>query len=114
MALKLSRLLGAIGGDIRWEVVSSNTTAAPGSGYLVDCSGNTITVTLPSSPAIGNQVAIKDFTGNANSNNITVNRNGRKIEGSDSDLIIDRNYYSAEFVYTGSSRGWVGVSVSST
>ena len=59
---------------------SANYTAVNGDQVLVDTSGGGIgapvTITLPSSPAIGNEVTIIDSGNNLASNNLTVDRNG--------------------------------------
>ena len=47
-----------------------------------------------------------DATGTAATNNITVLRNGNKINGLLEDAIIDIDMDMASFVYTGSAIGW--------
>ena len=44
---------------------------------------------------------------NAETHNITINRNTRKIEGSAEDMIIDVNGAAFNIVYYNSSRGWI-------
>jgi hypothetical protein len=39
-----------------------------------------ITVTLPASPSAGDIVAIKDYAGTWDTNNVTIGRNGSKIK----------------------------------
>ena len=55
---------------------------------LVD-SSSPITITLPLSAARGDEVYITDVTGSASTNNITVNRNTRNINGLSENLIMD-------------------------
>src|SRR5205085_10766121 len=54
------------------------------SDYLipVDCSGGAVLITLPSSPYSKMEIIVKDRTGSAAANNITVNGNGLQIDGS--------------------------------
>lgn len=61
--------------------ITANTSAASGTVYLCDTSGGAFNVTLPT-PTSGAVVTIKDKTGNFQTNNLTVLRNGtEKIEG---------------------------------
>lgn len=80
--------------------VSSNTTIANTvDTVLVSSSGGTVTITLPSSPNPNRKITIKDRTGNALTNNITVNGNGRNIDGS-STAILNTNRASIQLTYS--------------
>ena len=92
-----------------WSVVSTATNAVTGNGYLVDCSGGTVTVTLPSSPSAGNIVAVIDGSSDSGTNNITIARNGSNIEGAASNMTIDKDGYGVTLVYMNATRGWVRV-----
>ena len=85
--------------------VSSNVTLASNNKYFVDTSTSR-TVTLPSSPSVGDEIYVFDASGTAGAYNITVNRNSNYINGSSSNLIIDVNGGAASFTYTGGSYGW--------
>ena len=85
--------------------ISSNITLASNNKYFVDTS-TARTLTLPSSPSVGDEVYIFDASGTAGAYNITVNRNSNYINGSSSNLIIDINGGGASFTYTGGSYGW--------
>lgn len=74
---------------------------------LADVSVGTLTVTLPASPLVGDQIQIIDVTGNASSNNITVGRNGKLIQSAAEDLTIDINNSITSLIYTGATYGWV-------
>ena len=65
------------------------------------------TVTLPSIALIGDEIRIIDATGNAATNNITVARNGHKIQAADSDFIIDINRAAIGLVYYNVAQGWL-------
>ena len=65
------------------------------------------TVTLPSLALIGDEIRIIDATGNAATNNITVARNGHKIQAADSDFIIDINRAAIGLVYYNVAQGWL-------
>lgn len=59
------------------------------------------TILLLGSPATGRVVKIKDATGSANANHITINGNGNTIDGSGINT-ISTNYGSVELTYNGS------------
>jgi hypothetical protein len=85
--------------------VNSNITALSGRRYAVDTTAAR-TITLPASPGVGDEVQIMDATGTAATNNITVLRNGNKINGLLEDAIIDVDMDMASFIYAGSVTGW--------
>ena len=90
---------------------SSNYTAVNGDQVLVDTSGGGIgapvTITLPSSPAIGNEVTIIDSGNNLASNNLTVDRNGSNLLGAASNLTVSTNSVAFTLVYVNATRGWI-------
>lgn len=85
--------------------ISSNVTLAVNNKYFVDTTAAR-TLTLPASPSLGDEIYIFDATGTAFTNNITVSRNGNKINGISDDAIIDINGASTILTYTGSTYGW--------
>ncbi len=90
-----------------WQDKSGNYTAADGDNLFVDTSGGAVTITLPASPSIGNQVKIIDSHGTAATNNITVGRNSQKIQGSAADLTISTNRAGIALVFYDSDNGWL-------
>lgn len=87
-----------------YQIAADNTLAA-GGRYFVDTNG-TRTLTLPSSPSVGDEIWIVDQTGLSETNNITVNNGGSLINGVSDTLVIDVNGAIAVLLYTGSSLGW--------
>ena len=87
------------------SAVSSNITMAANNNYFVDTSAAR-TLTLPTSPTLGDTIAIYDASGTAATNNITIARNGNKINGQTENAIIDVDQSSSIFTYTGSTLGW--------
>jgi hypothetical protein len=85
--------------------ISANTTLVAGRRYFVDTTAAR-TLTLPASPTLGQEIIIFDATGSAGTNNITVNSNSGKINGSVQDLILDANGAAVVLTYTGSTYGW--------
>mgnify|MGYP003126598371 FL=1 len=90
---------------------STTYTTVNGDQILVDTSGSgigtAITINLPASPAIGNEVTFIDSGNNLASNNLTVGRNGSNINGSASNLVVSANASAFTLVYANASRGWV-------
>ena len=50
-------------GSVNWQtsIKTANFTAASGEGYFCNTSGGAFTLTLPSSPSVGDIVALKDL-----------------------------------------------------
>lgn len=72
--------------------------------FLAVNTGAAITVQLPNAPATGRMFTIKDSTGTAAANNITVTTVGGvvTIDGATS-LVFNQNYGSASFIFDGTS-----------
>ena len=90
-----------------WTSTTAAVTLFAGQKVLVDTSASAITLTLPASPSLGNEVRIIDATGNSATNNITVARNGSNIMGLAEDFIINIDEAAFGLVYFNASRGWV-------
>ncbi len=86
-------------------------TTVNGDQVLVDTSGGgigtAITINLPASPAVGNEVTFIDSGNNFASNNLTIGRNSSNILGSGSDLVVSANGSAFTLVYVNATRGWV-------
>ena len=94
--------------SISWQsVVTGATTMVAGRGYFVNTTSAAITMTLPSSASIGDTVAIIDYAGTADTNNITVGRNSHKIQGDASDLTVSTERAAFRLVYVDSTQGWL-------
>ena len=74
---------------------------------LVDTSSSTVTVNLPASPSVGDEVHFIDSKNFFNSNNLTIGRNGSNILGSASNLVVNVNGAAFTLVYVNTARGWV-------
>jgi hypothetical protein len=85
--------------------VSSNITLVAGRRYFVDTTAAR-TLTLPASPTLGQEIVIFDATGSAGTNNITLARNGNKINSLTENAIIDVDKAAAVLIYTGTAIGW--------
>src|SRR5210317_640148 len=98
--------------DISWQSVitadgSTGTTAVAGNGYFIDTTSAAHTITLPSSPSIGDTVAIKDYAGTFGTNNLTIARNSSNIQGVANDSLISTNRASLTLVYVDATKGWL-------
>jgi len=85
--------------------ISANTNLLAKKRYFVT-SASALTLTLPTSPALNDEIQIVDASGNASTYNITVARNGNLINGNAGNLIIDNNGGWYTLLYTGSTYGW--------
>ena len=81
-------------------------TAVAGDQILANTTANPITVTLPASPATGDEVSFLDARGTFASNNLIVDRNGQPINTGTSNLTLNTAGQSFSLVYVDSTRGW--------
>jgi hypothetical protein len=104
---------GTIGGSsyvgLTWNMATSSIPVLANNGYFLNPSGN-ITLTLPSSPSVGDPINIVDIYNKASTYVITVARNGNNIEGVAEDLIINIDGAGISLVYADVPRGWEIVS----
>ena len=99
-------------GSISWQTVivadgSTVTSAASGNGYFIDTTSFAHTIQLPGSPSFGDEITIIDYAGTADTNNITVDRNGNAIQGLASNLTVSTERAGLTLVYSGASQGWL-------
>jgi len=97
---------GSLGTDWQATPKTADFTAVAGEGYFVDTTSTAITVTLPSSPSIGDEVILLDYAANAGANNITITSSDN-IEGATDDIFILTNKGSKELVYSDATKGWL-------
>lgn len=82
-------------------------TAVAGDRLLADTSGGAFTITLPASPSVGDApILLRDLAGTFATNNLTLDRNGNKIEGAPEDFIVDITAFAGWLVWTGATYGW--------
>jgi hypothetical protein len=94
------------GSSFTWNIASSNATMSANNGYFVDTSSGAKTMTLPTSATLGDTIRINDLAGSFATYNLTVARNGHKIQGIADDLLVDANQSSFGLVYSNSTYGW--------
>ena len=89
-------------------ITDSNSpyTTVSGAQIFANTTSNPITVTLPLSPSIGDEVTIIDTRGTWGSNNVTVGRNGKPINSGTSELTLNTSGQAITLVYIDATRGW--------
>ena len=97
-----------VSGGTSWQAVkTSDFTAVAGEGYFINTTSGTVTMTLPASPSIGDEVAFIDYAGTFDSNTMTVGRNSEKINGATADLTVSVERAANTLVYTDGTQGWL-------
>jgi hypothetical protein len=84
------------------SVIVANTSANAGVYYYLGA--NTVTLTLPLTPSVGDQVGVAEINGG---NASIVARNGSNIMSIAEDLDLNIPYAAFRMVYVDSTRGWV-------
>ena len=82
-------------------------TASAGDLIFVDTSGGAVTVTLPASPSVGDEIRFIDSAATFDSNALTIGRNSEKIQGDAADLTVNTERAGLGLAYSGSSNGWL-------
>lgn len=93
--------------DFTWETKTSAFNVSASRGYFVDTSSSAITATLPASPTAGDTVRFIDLSATFDSNNLTVARNGKKIQGDASDMTVATERAGFALVFSGDTQGWL-------
>jgi hypothetical protein len=97
-----------VSGGAAWQaVVTSSLTVVSKNGYFVDTSSATITATLPSSPTLGDFISFIDYNGTFETNNLTIARNGKNIQGLAEDLTVNQERAGLTLVFTDNTQGWL-------
>jgi hypothetical protein len=96
------------GGGASWQAVkTASFNAVAGEGYFINTTSGAITMTLPSSPSIGDFVAFIDYAGTFDTNSLTIGRNSENIQGSAADLTVSVERAANTLVYVDSTQGWL-------
>jgi hypothetical protein len=99
----------AAGGVSYTAVKTANYTAVNNDGVLTNTTGGAFTVTLPTSPSVGNIVIVVDSFSQWGTNNLTVDPTALiKIAGNTAGdtLTCDITGATVTLVYTGATYGW--------
>ena len=92
----------------RFYDINASTSTSVEAFQQVFCntSGGAVTLTLPASPNTGDTIRIFDVTKTFDTNNLTVARNGRLIQGDADNLTVNIEGAAFELVYSGDTYGW--------
>jgi hypothetical protein len=95
-------------GGTSWAAIkTANYTASAGEGVFCNTTGGSFTLTLPSSPALGDEVSFVDYAGTFDTNALTIGRNSQPIQGSASDLTVSVERAANTLVYVDGTQGWL-------
>ena len=86
-------------------VVTSDYNARIREYIYGDSTNGSFTITLPDNPANGDVIKILDVAGSFNTNNVTVNGNGKNIMG-DSTATLDISNAEYELIFVGPNNEW--------
>ena len=106
----LSFITPASGISFQSVVKTSGFTAVAGEGYFCNTTSSAFTVTLPASPTAGNQIALVDYAGTFDTNALTINPNGNKIEGGTANLKLTGEREGTTLTFIDSTQGWIATS----
>lgn len=87
-------------------VTDSITIMVAGGRYALDTTAATRTITLPSTPSIGDTIELFDAQGTWATNNGTLARNGKKLEGATANLTLDVSSAGLILEYVGGAKEW--------
>ena len=87
-------------------ITSGTANAFSGQKLFIDTSSNTITVTLPSAPTVGDEISFMDVADNFGTNALTINPNGKKIFGATANGTVSTEGAAFTIVFTGNTHGW--------
>ena len=95
-------------GGTSWQAVKTgNYTASAGEGVFCNTTGGSFTLTLPSSPTLGDEVSFVDYAGTFDTYALTIGRNSEKINGAAADLTVSVERAANTLVYTDGTQGWL-------
>ena len=84
-------------------------TAVAGDQIVVDTVANPVTITLPASPAVGDEVTIMDGSASNGfaTNNCIIDRNGSNIEGDAANDTLATNNQCVTLIFANTAKGWL-------
>jgi hypothetical protein len=96
--------------SIAWQsaIKTASFTAVAGEGYWINTTSSAITITLPASASVGDQIIFTDYARTWATNTVTVNQNSLNFQGNTSpNPIYNTNGQSVNIVYSGATQGWI-------
>jgi len=100
---------GDISGGAAWQAVitADPANAVAGYGYFCNTTGGAFTVTLPTSPVLGDFISFIDYAGTFDTENLTIARNGKNIQGVAEDLTVSVERAGLTLVFVDDTQGWL-------
>jgi hypothetical protein len=100
---------GEVSGGAQWQAVitADPGPAVAGYGYFCNTTGGAFNLTLPASPSIGDFISFIDYAGTFDTNNLTIARNGKNIQGAASDLTVSTERAANTLVFVDDTQGWL-------
>ena len=89
--------------DALYDITTTSTSKTLSNLEYCTVTQDNLTITLPSSPSVGDKVMIGiggDYT------NTTISRNGSNIMGLAENMVIDSGYVTLSLIYINSTLGW--------
>jgi hypothetical protein len=98
-------------GTVDWCTTAKTApfTGVSGNGYFVNTTCGAVTVTLPATPSAGDIISIKDYARTAATNNISICRNGSKMDGVCASGSITTDGDSTTLIYVDGTKGWTSI-----
>ena len=99
-----------VGGGIQWQsdIKTSAFTAVAGEGYWVNTTSGAITVTLPASASVGDEIEFTDYARTWGTNALTLNQNSLNYQGNTSpNPEYNTDGQHVRIVYSGATKGWI-------
>ena len=91
----------------KWRVITAAETIQAGAKILANTNGGAFTITLPASPATGDEVHFVDQGYDFNSEALTIGRNSSNIANAAADLVVNTQGAAFGLVYSGdATTGW--------
>jgi hypothetical protein len=89
------------------KTIATTYTANSGERIFANATAGAFTITLPASPNDGDTIQIIDVAGIFGTNNVTLARNGLKIQNLAEDLVLNLNNAAITMIYSGATFGWI-------
>ena len=97
------------GTDWQSSIKTGDFNAVAGQGYFLNTTSSAITVTLPSSPSLGDEIELVDYTRKFATNNLTIAINGKKFQSGTVNPVYVDDGQSIKIVYSDANEGWIPV-----
>ena len=99
-----------LGGGNPWATHTADGSTvlnvAANDRYFINTTAGPQTVNLPATPQVGDQVRFLDLASTFDTNNLTIGRNGKKINNLNEDLVVSTEDSAIGLVFTGDTFGW--------